>query len=174
MAYPTQDSRKSNFPFQLPLSGGSALFFFLSAEGTTGSSSSKGTACLTSVGEFRSTVLCPVFPMVGPLQSSGVSKSLSRHSLLWWRIKVSGPVWLSLSHWVWWLTRQIQNNVQTLNVQKSCRQRENTNYILVIVNAFVMFDGVLMERNTTQLTIYWCWGVFMVFYSPFIYLGNNV
>lgn len=86
MAYPTHDNKKSNFPFQLPLSG-IASVFLSSAEGATGSSSSKGTACLTSVGEFKSTVLCPVFPMVGQIQTSGVRKS-----------SVCVPVWLRLSH----------------------------------------------------------------------------
>lgn len=49
-------------PFQLPLSGISS--FFGSAGLAARSSSSNGTASFTSVGEFRSTVLCPVFPMV--------------------------------------------------------------------------------------------------------------
>ncbi len=63
MAYPTQDSRKSNFPFQDPLSG--TLFSFSSSTGTLWSRSSNGTTCFTSEGELRSTVLWPVFPITG-------------------------------------------------------------------------------------------------------------
>ncbi len=64
MAYPTQDSRKSNFPFQDPLSG--TVFSFSSSTGTLlWSRSSNGTACFTSEGELRSTVLWPVFPITG-------------------------------------------------------------------------------------------------------------
>lgn len=74
MAYPTHESRKSNFPFQLPLSGISS--FFGSGGFAAWSSSSNGTASLTSVGEFKSTVLCPVLPMVWHARPSQVGESL--------------------------------------------------------------------------------------------------
>lgn len=64
MAYPMQDNRKSNLPFQVPRSGMVSLLPSR-AEVRLWFSSSNGTACLSSDGELSCTVLSPVFPMAG-------------------------------------------------------------------------------------------------------------
>lgn len=147
MAYPTHDSKKSNFPFQLPRSGGSS-FFFSSSGTATGSSSSKGTACLTCVGEFNSTVLCPVFPMVGWKQTSGIRKSVGRCST---SLFLSG--WGSHTDFAP-LPDSFRPTSRQWTSRNSIRiEGEFNSYLWAIRKFFCVFDSAVMEGNTGLITI---------------------